>query len=63
MRELCWLRGLWWTLRSFLRTGQWSPTIGGHLYQDEEADVRARVTTSKCVHCGSYHVSWRREPY
>ena len=52
-RWICLLVGLWRSLR------HWA-LVDGCDYEDQEVDVPALVTTSKCPICGRWSVDWKR---
>ena len=61
-RWRCWLRAVWYVLTNPPALA--GPFAGaftsGHLYQNEEEDVLALVTTGRCVDCGKPSVTWKR---
>jgi len=50
---ICWFKTLYRSLHTFP-----SYPMSGHDFVDEEVDIRALVTTSKCEVCGKYEVYW-----
>ena len=52
-RLWCWLVGLWMGYRY---------DADGHEWVDEEVDVPALVTTSRCTVCDETDTVWRRLP-
>jgi len=52
-RWICAITGLWRSLRHFAN-------VSGCDYVDQETDVPALVTTSKCEICGKWSTDWRR---
>lgn len=63
MRFLCWVRTIWrtfwWPQGGTLADGQFT-YCSGHNMVNEEEDIEAYVTTSKCEDCGKYEVLWKR---
>jgi hypothetical protein len=43
------------------RSIRYGANIDGHDWVEEEVDVPALVTISKCEICGEYDVSWKRQ--
>ena len=56
----CLLRGLWRTWKSRARTRNWT-AIEGHDWANEEEDIPALVTISRCETCGITDMVWRRQ--
>lgn len=58
-REWCWLRTLWTSAWSFLRTGNSIP-ISGHSYVLAETHENCTVEILRCK-CGHESVGWQRK--
>ncbi len=59
MNIFCWFRGIWWSLCSFLKSGNGIPW-SGHVYQDEETHKNVTLTLGRCEDCGSKDFSWTK---
>lgn len=57
MTVICWLKTIYRTIRYTWLQG--IPMMG-HDYVNEEEDVPALVTTTKCKVCGHHEVLWER---
>jgi hypothetical protein len=58
MREWCWLQTVWYSVRSFVRTGRLTPIVGHEYVPTTDWDVLARVQVAQCSRCGAYSVGW-----
>lgn len=55
----CFLRGIWRTIKSFIRTGDIVPVCGCNMVE-EEIVTNVTVTILKCEDCGNYSVGWEK---
>ena len=56
----CWVKGIWRTLRYYVKTGSLTETVEGHLYEDIEVHENVTVTVSRCKDCGKIELGWKR---
>lgn len=56
MKIICYLKSIW---RSIQVGWPFNYPCSGHSYVNEEEDIPALVTTSKCEMCGKYDISWK----
>ena len=61
MREWCWFKTFWHSLKSFIQTGNWTPIMGHEYTPTEDWDVLVRVQVARCSQCGKYSVGWYYE--
>ena len=54
----CFLRGLWDTFTSWIKTGKTDYTISGHRLTTKEIHENCSVEISYCDDCGAQVISW-----